>query len=158
MRVTTSLDLLAMLLLAQPWLLLSAFAARVVCWLMPSLRPPTPPGQSQQSCSPASWALLCICRGFTLPQDRTSHASWLNFRRSLSVHFSSCFLLEGTSALKRINWFTQHDGVCKSDAGVFHLLYQDISKDVKISFWLTQSFRAYKELLYTEVSHSHIAY
>ena len=68
------------------------------------------------------------------------------------------FPREGTSALERINWFTQCDGVCKSDAGVFHVLYQGIGKDVKIPFQLTSSFRAYKQLLYTEVSHSHTVY
>jgi len=48
-----------------------------------------------------------------------------------------CFPLEGTSALEHVKWFNQRDGVCKSDVGVFRLLYRGVGKDVKILFRLT---------------------
>lgn len=128
-----------MLLLVQPRLLLAAFAARGHCWLMPSLHPPTSPSPSQQSCFPSQLRPCCAIAGsYSAPGQNLAFVLAELQEVPLCPLLRPIYLpLEGTSALKRTNWLTQCDGICKSDAGVLHLLYQGISKDVKIPLWLT---------------------
>ena len=86
-RRITSLDLLAMLCLMQPWTPFTAFAARSHCLLMSKL-------MSTASFSDKlrfSWVDSSIyrCLGLFLPRCRTLHFPLLNFMRLLSAHFSS---------------------------------------------------------------------
>lgn len=128
-----------MLLLVQPRLLLAAFAARGHCWLVPSLHPSTSPSPSQQSCFPSQLRPCCAIAGsYSAPGQHLAFVLAELQKVPLCPVLWPIYLpLEGTSALKRINWLTQCDGVCKCDAGVLHLLYQGISKDVKIPLRLT---------------------
>jgi len=90
-RKTLSLNLLAVTLLTQPWMLLAFLAAQAHRWLMPSSLSAATAGAFLLICSPARQAAPSLdrCRGLFLPSCRTCDLAVLVFVRFLLAHSSS---------------------------------------------------------------------
>jgi len=98
---TTSLDLLATLLLVQPRAPLALFASRTHCWLMfnsPSTRAP----RSLTAELLLNWSAPSMywCVGLLLPRCRTLHFPLLKCMKFLSAYFFS---------LPRSLWMAAHN-------------------------------------------------
>jgi len=87
---STSLYLLATLLLMHPRIPLAFLAIRAHCWLMVKLlSTSTPRSLSAELLSNRSTPSLYRCMGLFVPRCRTLHLPLLNFIRFLSAQLSS---------------------------------------------------------------------